>query len=470
MTTPGISFRWSGDGPADPPPRHSPPLPAVSRLEGFLATARLGGLEVMPWQKIAAQTILGVVGDRWAFPSAAVVVARQNGKTTLIQPRVVMGLLRGERIAHAAQAREVPRASFLQIAALFESVPQLRRTLAGDPRLSNGQEEIRTVMGGRYRIAASTTAAMRGWANDLVIVDEVREQRDTDFLAAALPTLTASADPQILFFSNAGDAESVVLNDLRRRGLEGSDPGLAYLEWSADPDRPDDDRAGWVEANPALGHTITAETLERHFRSLPREKWATEHLCRWVQSMKPRLIPQIVWERCAADLEPIDRPAVGIAVDPGGRRVSAVGSWIQTDGTVALTQLGEWVGDPVDLETVAAALIDFSRGTRISGIGFDPWTDSDLSRKLSALGKLSALTGRDWSSASQGFVRLAESGRLRHSRASDVGSDMPWVERRTKGDGTYVAARGDRPVTAALAAIRASWIASGPQPAKPQIR
>ena len=45
--------------------------------------------------------------------------------------------------------------------------------------------------------------------------------------------MTASADPQLVYLSNAGTDESVVLNHVRDRAAD--DPRLAYLEWSAAP-------------------------------------------------------------------------------------------------------------------------------------------------------------------------------------------------------------------------------------------
>lgn len=418
--------------------------------------ADLAGLELMPWQVTAARHMTGLTADgRWSSPEVCVVVSRQNGKTTLLVPRILLGLVRGERIGHAAQSREVPRATFLTVAAACESVPALRAMLASPPRLANGQEEISFTTGGSYRIFASTTQSMRGWALDTLIVDEVREQRDTTFAAVSEPTLTASSNPQTIYVSNAGDEASVILNGLRARAGE---PGLAYVEWSADPTRASDDRDGWAEANPALGHTIRPETLERAFRSLPRERFETEHLCRWVTSMRPRLVAAASWDRCAATrLEPAVRPAVGVAVDPSGLRVSAVAAWTQRDGTIAVTSVGEWSGDPVDLVAVAADLEVLHPAAWV----VDPWTDGELARLL---GTTEQVAGRDSAAAAAHFVRAVEGGRIRHQRAEQVGADLAWTERKPRQDGTYTAVRGERPVTAALAAVRAVWRAGRPDP------
>src|SRR6185503_5166899 len=192
---------------------------------------------------------------RWQYPEVAIVVARQNGKSTLLIPRILWGLEHGERIMHTAQNRTLPREIFEQVA---ELVP--KASLKRPVRLANGQERIDTRSGGCYRIVAPTRGGARGPSNDLVIIDEVREMDTWDFMAAARPTLTASRNPQTLYLSNAGEDTSVVLNSLRERAVAGDDR-LAYLEWSAHPERDHMDIEGWQEANPAYGLTIDHETL-----------------------------------------------------------------------------------------------------------------------------------------------------------------------------------------------------------------
>ena len=149
---------------------------------------------------------------RWAFREVCIVVARQNGKSELLVPLIVMHLRRGSHILHTAQNRDLPRKTFLRVAAL----------IGGDAdtlsvRRANGQEEIITASGGRYKVVAPNGSS-RGESADLVLIDEVREQHDQDLMDAMLPTITARPNAQVIYLSNAGDDESVVLNDLRRRG------------------------------------------------------------------------------------------------------------------------------------------------------------------------------------------------------------------------------------------------------------
>jgi hypothetical protein len=56
--------------------------------------------------------------------------------------------------------------------------------------------------------------------------------------------------------------------------------------------------------------------------------------------------------------------------------------------------------------------------------------------------------------------------------ADVVGEDLTWTARKENDEtGSYAAVRAndDRPITAALAAIRAVWLATGLRPAAPRI-
>lgn len=375
---------------------------------------------------------------------------------------------------HTAQNRELPRELFgivadIAGAKLAASVRSIRT--------ANGQESITMRGGGRYRIVAPTRSGARGPSNDLLIVDEVRELDDWAFVAAARPTLTASRDPQILWLSNAGDASSSVLNSLRARA--GLDPSLAYLEWSAHPDRLTSDRDGWREANPSLGlprraPLVSMRHLEDEYRALELSGelaiFETEHLCRWVASMLPRPVSDVAWAAAEHELEAPARPALGVAVSSTSSRASAALAWQQADGSIAVTLTADVTGAPLDLDELGRLLRERQRELRVSGVAFDPSTDRDLVRHLR--GKPAPVAGDLWAAASDRFVRTVDAGRLRHADAQAIGLDLAHTGKRDRGGGSWaiVPADAERPVTAALAAIRAVWLASEPRGPRPQVR
>jgi hypothetical protein len=416
----------------------------------------------MPHQLEVARYLNAVRADgRWLYPEVAWLISRQNGKSSALVPAIVDRLLSGGRLLHTAQNRALPREVFLEVvAAMLEHYGPM---LNGSPRLANGQETIRTLSGGVYRIVAPSSAGGRGTANDVVIVDEVRELEDFTFVGAARATLAASSNPQFWYLSNAGDESSTVLNALKERA--GVDPALAFLEWSSAPERSTEDRTGWLEANPALGRTISWEFLESQYTTYRLEGnlsvFETEHLCRWVRSMGKRIVADVTWDRARGDVETPRRPALGIAVS--GSRASAVLAWLQTDKSVALTVAAEVTGDPIDLDAFGAALKTYASRNHVASLAYDPATDRDLARLLDRGNK--SLNGQELEAASVRFAAMLDAGRLVWSSAEAVGMDLPYLTRlESKGRWRAVARTKDRPATAALAAIRAVYAATEPRP------
>lgn len=452
----------------EPMPRIAPPMPATSLVEEWKQAARDCGIKPLTWQINAATYAMATArGRRWMYPTFTLVVARQNGKSEILIPRIVRALKVGERVLHTAQDRSLPREVFERVADLIPA-SQLRRK----PRLANGQERIDTWAGGVYRIVAPTRAGARGPSNDLVIIDEARELLDFAFVAAARPTLTASKNGQTWFLSNAGDAESVVLNGLRTRAVDLGDPSLGYLEWSADPDLDIDDVRGWAQANPSLGKLITLATLRGFRKDYIAEPsiFLTEHLCRGVESMRPRLVPDVTWQRAHGPTSAPLRPALGISQTAS--RIVALFAWPQDDGTIGLTIAADVHGDPVDVDRVGAQLRELAMRQGVQLVGYAPATDRDLVRFFDWKGvQAQAIAGQLAAAAAGRFVATLEGGRLRWSDAEAVGIDLTLTVREKRdGQGfTARAAKDERPVPAALAAVYAVWLATQPNDLVPTV-
>jgi hypothetical protein len=448
-------------------PRIAPPLPAKSLLEEYRATATGIDLTLMPWQLLASRYLTATGKDGWTFREVAIVVARQNGKTKLLVPRILMDLRAGKHIIHTAQNRILPRQVFFAVAQQLNQTGEIPK---GGYRQANGQERIDHESGGSYVIVAPQRGA-RGLSADTLIFDELREFEDYEVIAAATPTLTASSDPQTIYLSNAGSDASVVLNDLKRRGEEGGNAEYAYLEWSADPDKRIDDRTGWAQANPALGQFSRMQTnLENAYASKPAPEFETEHLCRWVASMQPKLVSDAAWNLCQGDVStPEQRPSMAFNAAPDGKRASAALSWPTADGRIALVELAEVTGDPIDVDALGKDLKKLGLEKRVRKIGFSSWTDAALARHMS---KAEAIDAKEFAAASANFVQLVQSGRLVWDACDDVTGDLAWASRKPhEASGSYVAvpAAPERSITACLAAIRATWLASAPKPTVPRI-
>ncbi len=452
-------------------PRIAPPIPARSGVDDFAKLADDIGIGLYPWQKTAARYLTAKGrGDSWLYRHVAIVVARQSGKTTLLVPLILGRLLDGHRIMHTAQDRVLPREVFGQVADIVANQFPDRLARRGGrtikPRFANGTEEIRLANGGIYSIVAPSRGGARGPARDLVIIDELREMTDYDFIAAAGPTMQASRRPQMVYLSNAGDDDSVVLNDIRNSA--DADPSLAYLEWSAAPERDVADVAGWIESNPAIGHDPSAmANLEAAFRTYTaRGKLAifeTEHLCRWVTTTRERLVGDHDWILCAGPVGTPVRPVLGVSLDPDGRRATIAMSWRRPDDRIALTILANIVGDPVDTDAIGAMLKSLS-DKHAAQVAFDPLTDAELVKYVKK-GRPQSVSGQKYAAASAQFALMVASQRIVWDNADAVTADLTWTARKADGsDGSFhaVRAKDDHAIPASLASIRAVWLSSGP--------
>jgi len=446
-------------------PRIAPPIPLRHLGKEFAACAADLDIVLMPWQERAARYLTAVGPDgKWLYSELALLVARQNGKTTLLLPRILMELRAGRRVLHTAQNREIPRETFELLAGKLENSDEI---VKHGIRWANGQETIKHVSGGRYTLVAPRHG-VRGHHADLVIQDEVREQRDESLRAAMLPTLTASPNPQTVYLSNAGDDSSVVLNGLRRRK---DDRGrLAYLEWSASPERAIDDEAGWAEANPALGHTITMDRLRDFRGTLAESTFETEHLCRWVASTRERLLDEYAWSLCESEhMGDPRRPFMGVSMSPDGARASAAIAWQREDGTMGLRLIFDVTGSPIPVDEFAKELREVAMRLGVVRVGFDPLTDAEIAKYYK---KPEPISGGKFANATARFVTIVGAKRLRWDDVPQVTDDLVWTARKPHDEsGSYQAVRAndERPITAALAAIRAVWLASGPKAPVPKV-
>lgn len=253
----------------------------------------LAGLHLDPWQQFAVTVILGVRADGlWSAFEAAVEVPRQCGKGAIDEAVELTGLfLLGERlIIHTAHEFATALKAFERMQELIAGCPSFIRRLKprGGVTRSHGFEGIHLKGGQHLEYRTRTKGGGRGFSGDRVIFDESMHIPEA-MHSALFPMLGAHPNPQIIYTGSAVDQETmdngIVSSRLRARAIEGSDPRLAYLGWSAPIDRPDQvtpeqalDRELWAQANPALGIRITPEYVEAEQRALSTRGFAVERL------------------------------------------------------------------------------------------------------------------------------------------------------------------------------------------------
>jgi hypothetical protein len=254
--------------------------------------AQAAGLILDPWEELVLRESLGERADgKWSAFEVGLVVARQNGKGSILEARELAGLfLLGEQlIVHSAHEFATAMEHFRRMEQLIEGCPDLYRLVAKMPH-SHGEEGIELKNGQRLRFRTRTKGGLRGFTGDLIVFDEAMIL-PTASHGAILPTLSAKSilgNPQVWYTASAVDQwiheHGEVLAGVRERGIKGDDPALAFFEWSVAAKNPEEvgelanDPEGWAQANPGLGIRISAEHIEREQRSMDPRTFAVERL------------------------------------------------------------------------------------------------------------------------------------------------------------------------------------------------
>jgi len=257
-----------------------PPADDWSQGEDAIELAKQAGLVLDDWQQHVLRQALATRGKRWAAFEVCLILARQNGKGAVLEALELAALFLFDDvqlILHSAHKFDTAADAFRRILGLIEANPDFSREVKKVIR-SHGSESIELRNGKRLRFIARSNGAGRGFAADLVILDEAFNISD-DAMASMLPTLSTRPNPQVWYTSTAGGPDSFQLGRVRDRGLRGSDLSLAFFEWSVDETRYDAaDPACWAQANPGLGVRISREYVELEQAALTVDAFARERL------------------------------------------------------------------------------------------------------------------------------------------------------------------------------------------------
>ncbi len=230
------------------------------------------GVELMPWQKFFIEHSHKVLPNgRWASPVNVCTVARQNGKSFVMQLRILGGLFLWDESLQIGSAHRLSTSleQFRQLVQMIEGSDYLAKQVKRI-RWSHGSEEIETLLGTRYIIKAGGSAARGVSKPETIHLDELREMTDLESFASLRYTLMAAKNPMIVSYTNAGDAASIVLNQFRQRAMQsigGAVDDIGYFEWSAPSDEV------------TIGKTSIHITADDGFKLFVRESKIAPQLC-----------------------------------------------------------------------------------------------------------------------------------------------------------------------------------------------
>jgi phage terminase large subunit-like protein len=429
------------------------------------------GMPLLPWQtRIVEDAHRGAPGE-WKHRVVGVTVARQNGKSALLQLRIAAGLLlwNEKLIVATAQSREVALETFRGVVTLIEQSPKYVAQIKSVTR-SYGREELTLRNGCRYRLVAPTAGGARGFTAHLAVVDELREHHSYDAYAAISYTTTVPKG-QLWFASNAGDSSSIVLNDMRRQALAQSEPGdIYYAEWSADPKLDVDDPEAWAQANPSMGHLVDASVIESRLRTDPRPIFETEALCRWVDVLDSPWPPN-AWADCAdPDLELEKGVPTFLAVDVSidRRHAALVAVQVLADDKIGAHLLDTWTADgAIDELGIAAAIAPIARSTNARSVAFDRYTAAGIASRLASVGiPVGDCSGAQFAQACDELLSSMVHGRLVHGAQTALTEHVLACVKKPVSDGGWriVRRQSSGPIAGAVALAMATHYALQPIP------
>lgn len=319
-------------------------------------------LPLFPWQRWLLIHGLELNGDgtyRWR--TTVVEVARQNGKTTV---EIVLALwhmyvLKSHNIVGTAHNLDNATKAWKEAVSRARADEELNELIPDDGVYLGYPKQFMIVHNddgvertSEYRV----TADARGFSGDLLLLDELREQKNWDDWAAIANTMNARPKAQAWCFSNAPGPEGVVLRYLRalahkelgwpdddedlQGGILGEIEALpefedmpviefdtGFFEWSMAPGLPRNHPQGLMQANPSCNHSevtpncITYRALISGLRTSPAHIAEAEICCRETTFGIGGPFPEGSWE---TTLNPQATPApnakIAVCVEVSNRR------------------------------------------------------------------------------------------------------------------------------------------------------
>ena len=380
-----------------------------------------------PWQEwalIHALEIIGTLGEYWRFRFRTVLflISRQNGKTVLSEviASFFLNVLQVDSVFGTSLSLDKAEEVWEAVVQDQETIPELSAELKRVGR-TNGSKRLVLTGLRTYKVGAPTRRAGRGDSNDLVMLDEVREQRDWETWSAAVASTTAKANALVICFSNAGDPDSVVLRHLRETAIAsitGKKPGdyggedvdaetLGLFEWSAEDGAALDDLEALAQANPALGYgTITERALASNRQTFPENKFRSECMCQQVETILPQPFPDGAWISGVDEESQIAQDEelyFGIDLSQNRRWTCIAVAGRRADGNMHIEVIDRRIGTEwairwfMERQTRGPMNLAFQgRGCPVTGLAEQICTMSNINRMAIEGAELTSGWGRFW--------------------------------------------------------------------------
>lgn len=416
------------------------------------------GQPFMPWQELVADVLGELRPDGLPrYPLAVVTLPRQAGKSHLCMARAGERCLScaGYRAWYTAQTGGDAQDQFLKFQdeiVTGRPLDAVVTTLRG-----NGHAVMRFPNTSTIRPHPPTEAALHGKQSDANDIDEgwaFTDEQGKAIMQAVAPTQLTRPGAQTVIWSAGGTAASTWLAGLVARGRAG-DPSLAFFEWGIPDDLPLDDLEAIAAHHPAVGHTITVDSLATLRAQLDDDsEFARAAGNRWTEVIGGALPAELY--RLTTDEIPAGVPvAYGAARSPAGDQVALVAA-ARVDGRLVLEVLEVLNRGHGAADRLASWATDGPIGTPTVG-ATRPLNDA--LHRLERGPQLVDLAGGDEAAACANLLDALRAGAATFRQHPDLDDAVRVAGRRKVGAGGWVWSQtvAGTPIATLEAATWAAW-------------
>jgi hypothetical protein len=473
-----IDQAYSGLGGVQTPRIHSKLNDLPSKGQEMIDFATELGINLMEWQRFVCIHGHKVREDgRWAHSELGLIMARQQGKSTLMMLRILTGMfVWGEGLQLASAHRlTTSLETFRQIVGLIETNPKLEKEVK-KIRWQHGAEEIELFGNRRFVVKAANNAARGLSKPETIHLDELREYKDEDAWSSMRYSMMAAKNPQVWIYSSAGDQHSVILNKLRERALASAttnDP-IGWFEWSAEPDSPITLPSGeinwpaFAQANPSLGITIHPDNLRAVIND-PPDIVKTEVMAMWVDTINSAIDAQ-KWAMCQIDAIPLDpeQPTwLGLDLSPDRKFGALVAAQRLSGERFYIQLLHTWSND-YSLNDLAVAndIAPYVRKYNTQTVAYSKRTSQAVASRLSSAGiQVTDMDGAIYAESCDRWLGAINSHRLQHSGQEELTQQTLSAAKLPFGDGSWIIGRRASRVAvcASVASALVTYFATQPE-------
>ncbi len=473
-----VDQAYSGLGGVQTPRIHSKLNDLPSKGQEMIDFATELGINLMEWQKYVCIHGHKVRADgRWAHSELGLIMARQQGKSTLMMLRILTGMfVWGEGLQLASAHRlTTSLETFRQIVGLIETNPKLEKEVK-KIRWQHGAEEIELFGNRRFVVKAANNAARGLSKPETIHLDELREYKDEDAWSSMRYSMMAAKNPQVWIYSSAGDQHSVILNKLRERALASAttnDP-IGWFEWSAEPDAPillpsgEMNWSAFAQANPSLGITIHPDNLKAVIND-PPDIVRTEVLAQWVDTINSAIDAQ-KWAMCQIDAIPLDpeQPTwLGLDLSPDRKFGALVAAQRLSGERFYIQLLHTWSND-YSLNDLAVAndIAPYVRKYNTQTVAYSKRTSQAVASRLNSAGiQVTDMDGAIYAESCDRWLGAINSHRLQHSGQEELTQQTLSAAKLPFGDGSWIIGRRASRVAvcASVASALVTYFATQPE-------